>query len=508
VLFLAAMAAVLAGADSPTPDGIYKRAAGDLFANVPRAKWRYTRYLSLQAIPESERLKFVQSLHFTVNSLSWRSTIVHPEVIGEDQILYRIDLESLGWDRDSRIAQRAEWERRGVKFKFKDAREEKLFLDPWDAMVQKEPYFKTSAKVNGELIRGWIDPVVAQQASAATYSGSFVLRADWFLAHAWTEKDRGGFYSLFLMIPPTEQELYKVLLIPIDTVERAAQLRYGGAVAKSIVAFHNRGLEVFYSPYGRGAKYFWRTYDVLRDDLPEKNIHVSTGGTIVHDGRETIGSLPNGFQFYGVYDGKGKQVEVVPQGIALDMRRETLDQDRNVINAIKCVSCHEAGINPYEDRIGFSILHPQIGLAPFSKDKARATGRAYELSDYYRIAEKGGLVREVLRHQEAYAEAVFDANELTPEDNAQRAVGWYDDYVYRLVSLRQASREIGLPVEDTRKALQLAVRKGVVTPTINDATATVLSSDQGVSRTQFEASFGNIMRGIVHPWEQGIQIKH
>lgn len=490
---------------SETPNEVYGRASSDLFRNVAPDKRRVTRYLSLQAYPEADRMKVIQSLDFAINSLSWRSTIVHGVIVGGDRLLYQIDTEALGWDRESRIAQRAEWEKRGVKFAFKDQHEEARFLDPWESMAAREPYFKTS-QINArhELIRGWIDPILEERTRLASYSSNLVLRADWFLAHSLTEKDRGGFYSLLLMIPQTEQELYKVLLIPIETVERAAQLRYGGAVAKSIVAFHNRGLEVFYSPYGRGAKYFWRTYDVLRDDLAEKNVNVSLGGTLKHDGRETIGSLPNGMQFYGVYDGKGKQVEVVPQGIAIDMRRDTLDQDRNVINAVKCVSCHEAGINPYEDRIGFSILHPQIGLGTFSYDRARASGRAYELSDYYRIAEKGGLAREVLRHQEAYAEAMLDVNEMTPEDNARRVIGWYDAYVYRLIGLNQAAREMGLTIEQAREALRHTEDPARHTP---DSTLVVLSSDQQVSRTQWEASFGNAMRAQVFPWEHDIQEK-
>lgn len=519
-VLVAAFAAALAAEIPVSPNEVHGLAAADLFTNVPAHKRRVTRYLALSAVWRGDqgldRSRFIQANDYGLNHVHFRSGIIRSRflggsaesadlaILGDDQLLIRVDLQSLGWDRPARLARLEELERRGVKFKFKDAAERNRFLDPWEDFARSDPYFKANEfNAKGEFVRGWLDPAVVNRVRKETYSESFIVRADWLLPRLLTEKDRGGFYSELLMLPATEADLYKAFLVPIDAIERADQLRFGGAVATSIVAFRNRGLELLPSPYGAGARYIWRTYDFLKDDVKEKNIYDSLAGTLQHDGREVIGSLPNGLQWYMLFDGKGKQVEVVPQNIALDMRRGTPDRDRSVVNAVKCISCHDLGINKYTDLVGPTIAGKRegVGLFPFTRDvyaadKAEAVAaREASVLDYYRVAVEGGLEREVNRHQESFAEAAKAVNDLPPEDSARAVLSWFDSYVHDLVSLPQAAAEMGLTVEAARGAL-------IRTDTVRASSALrMLAGGQPISRSQWEANFGSAMRALRYPWD-------
>ena len=156
--FCLVVAVVAAGRAPPTPDEVYQAAALDLAERVPPDRRRVIRYLSLQAVPLEERPKFLQSLVFALNCVSFRSQIVQPVVIGEDRLLVRIDLEALGWDRESRIARRARLALSGVTFTFKTTAEEARFLDIWESFVQLDPYWKVSqVDAKGVASRGWLD---------------------------------------------------------------------------------------------------------------------------------------------------------------------------------------------------------------------------------------------------------------------------------------------------------------------------------------------------------------
>lgn len=489
--FAAVLFAVLAAAIA-SPDAVFKLAALDLAERVPATKRRVTRYLSLHAIPVEDRPKFLQSLTFAINSVSFRTQIVQPVVLGDDRLLVRLDLESLAWDRDSRIARRARLEQSGVKFTFADTTAENRFLDPWEEFVAADPFFKVTHEEKGHVVRGWLDPVVEEATRKLSYSSSFILRADWLLPRLLLEKDQGGFYSQTLMFPPNEGDLYKLFGIDIKLIDRENQLRQGGAVLESVVALHNRELQLIPSLYGYDERFIWRTFDVKNDDVGEKNVLETFGGGLKHDGREIIGTLPNGLHWYYLADAAGKQVSVVPQAIALDMRRDPFGsiRDRNVVNAYKCIACHGpvAGTQPFDDVISKAIVDPKIALAVISKDKYKVSDKTQALEEYY----LSGLAKRISRQQSSYADRVIACNDLDAEGNAERLVSYVDRYTWDLVKPEQAMREMGLPADQCLDAWRLSGSSQLV----------VLSSGQPLRRAAWEKVFGDAMKAVVWPWEK------
>jgi hypothetical protein len=497
---LAAAAMLILATD--TPDEVYRRAALDLAERVPPEKRRVTRYLSLHAVPADERWKFVQALDFAVNSVSFRSQIVHPALVDADRLLYRVDLQSLGWDIESRRARIARLKLSGVDFKLA-GEAERLFADVWEAFARDDPYFKVSqVDGKGKLVRGWLEPVLEERTRRETYSSSFILRADWLLPRLLLEKQQGGYYSAVLMLPGNEADLYRYVGVDSKFVDRDPQLKVGGAtLGPSIVALHNRELQLRPNLYGYDEKAFWVTFDVLNDADKARNVLETFGGKIKHDGREVIFTLPNGLHAYSLFDGAGKQVAVVPQAIALDMRPKSLSRDRNVLNAIACISCHGpvAGIQPFVDPVRKGILDAEIGLAVVTNDKRRFVEVTEDLEAYYRLAEKGGIERDVTRQQESYARRVLAVNELDPKTNAERVMDWFNRYIHDLVTPEMAAADMGLPVAEARALWRTSGNSQLV--------ALSGSGSPAIRRAGWEGgAYGVAMREQTFYWESTVNV--
>lgn len=474
-----------------TPDALYKTAALDLAERTSPDKRRVTRYLSLHAVPENQRAEFTRILTFALNSASFRGQFAKPLPVDGTPLL-RVDLESLGWDRDSRIARRARLVQSGVTFAFKDAVAENQFLDPWEAFAVADPYWKvTQVDAKGYPSRGWLDPVVEEATRKLSNSANLLLRADWLLPKLLTEKEQGGFYSALLMFPADETSLYKLFGIDIALVDRENQLKQGGAVLESVVALHNRELQQIPSLFGYDERFIWRTFDFAVDDVGNKSVLEAFAGTVKHDGREIIGSLPNGLHWYYLADAAGKQVAVVPQAIALDMRTDNFGaiKDRNVINAYKCISCHGpvSGTYPFDDVVGKAIVTPEIALAVIAKDKKKVADRKQAIEEYY-LSDLG---KKIARQQESYGERVKACNGVEPGPNSEQLVAWIDRYIWGLVNLEQASREMGY---DQAAAVDILRKSG-------NPQLIVLSAGQPIRRAAFEKAWADAMRAIVYPWE-------
>jgi len=473
-----------------TPDDVYKQAALDLAEKVSPGKRRVTRYLSLHAVPENQRAEFTRILTFALNSTSFRGQFAKPLPIAGTPLL-RIDLEALGWDRDSRIARRSRLEQSGVKFAFKDVAAENKFLDPWEEFAAADVYFKVTQVTAGIPSRGWIDPVVEEVTRKLSNSSNLLLRADWLLPKLLTEKEQGGYYSALLMFPPNETDLYKLFGVDIAFVDRENQLKQGGAVLESVVALHNRELQQIPSLFGYDERFIWRTFDFAVDDVGDKSVLESFAGTVKHDGREIIGSLPNGLHWYYLADAVGKQVAVVPQAIALDMRTDNFGaiKDRNVINAYKCISCHGpvSGTYPFDDVVGKAIVTPEIALAVIAKDKKKVADRQQAIEEYY-LSDLG---KKISRQQESYGARVKACNGVEPGPNSEQLISWIDRYVWGLVSLEQAAREMGRDVPAAVGILRASGNPQLI----------VLSAGQPIRRAAFEKAWVDAMRAVVYPWE-------
>ncbi len=466
-----------------TPDTLFNTAYADLIKNVPPDKRQTTRYLDLTGVLQPDRENFDHALVMTANSMTWRPRIIKGfHYVTPD--LIRISLEELGWDYATRLQRYNLMLKAGVTPI--DPAKLKRILDIWETFAAADPYFKAPYS----YYRGWVNPEVEVSARNTSYSIRFILRANWLLPKLWVEAKQGGFYSAVHLFPPKEADLYKLLGVNIEQADRDPLLRAGGGVLNSIVALHNRELQLLPSLYGPdNMKFVWRTFDVAKDEVGKKNILDQHAGTLDLDGREVIGTLPNGMHWYQLFDANGNQVDVVPQNIALDMRPDPNIRDRNVLTAYKCLACHGpvSGTYPFDDVVAKAALTPGIGLGVIGKDKREVAVIQAALEDYYR-----SLAGTITAQQTSYANVVKEMNGLAPGLNSEIVVGFFDKYTWALVSPAQGALEMGLPLA---AAIDYWRNSG-------NSQLIVLSGGHDIRRAAWEKSFGEGMLGARYPWEK------
>lgn len=499
-----------------SPNDEYQVALADLTGQVTPESRLTTRYASLKAVPLERRQDFLTAFIFALNSTSTSSQFFRPVVIGD---LVRIDLSALNWDRDFRTEELRRLEEEGVPFSFKDPVLKNRFIDIWEDFGAADTYYRVT---QGQR-RGWIDP--GNDIAARAFSGSqkFLLRADWLLTRILVEAKDSGYYSQLLLLPTNEANLYKRFGQNIKTIERFNQLRHGGAViGPSIVALHNRELQEIPSSFGYDFKFIWRTFDFAKDaDDPTKNVFRSLAGTAIHDGREIIGTLPNGLHWYYLSDGKGAQANVVPQNVALDQRSKRGISDPNVTNAIKCMDCHTpvSGIYPFQDRVKGAVISPEIALAVIAKEKeirtefvpvigpppsqprlqiqyaspmndairAQVLNRVKDLEEYYLT----NLTDRVVQQQDSYGRRLLICNGLAPAETASNLVDAFNTYKINLVDPTQAAREMGLSLDDAVPLLRASGNQDLI----------LLSNGMSIRRAVWEAAYPDVARVPVFPWE-------
>lgn len=473
-----------------TPNDMYVAASIDQTTNVPPEKHVVVRYLDFHVYPDSERESAIKSMTFALNSTSLKTNFFTPVMLN-NKTLMRIDLKELGWDKSSRADKLAILEKFGVKFKLDNAEKKRIFLDVWETFAQADKFFAvTTPDAKGYIHRGWLDPVLEDRVRTISQSSKLVLRADWLLPRLLLEKKFGGFYSDLLMFPATEGDLYKSFGTNVDFVDSNNQLKQGGAVLRSIVALNNRELQLIPSYFGFDEKFIWRTFDFNQVGKAETSVIQSFGGTAKHNGREIIGSLPNGLHWYYLADAVGNQVADVPPDIAQDKRQGPINvRERRVINAYKCISCHgeASGTYPFQDVVLKAIKNPNIALTVINKDKDKAEATKELLEEYY----NSKLGKAVARQQESYSARVKDCNGMTSSENSQVLVDYIETYTYENVSQQQAANEMGVNL-DVAKEYWKNSGNGV---------ASFLLSGEEVPRADWESAFSDVMQSIVYPWE-------
>lgn len=470
--------AAIAAPPAETPGEIHLAAFVDL-SRLPVADHPYTRYLSLHAVPPAGRTAYFSAITFALNSVSWRSTLYVPVRIGP--ALIRLNLEGMGWDVESRSSRIERLRLQGIDVA-------NFRADCWEEFARLDPYFFTSSVDSyGASFRGWTDPAADYALRLATGASKAVVRADWLLSKLLIDDvagNKGGLYSQALLLPATENDLFKVFGIDLKFVESDPQLKSGGAVLESIVALHNRELQLFPSLYGHDERFIWRSLDVNDDKAGDKSVIDSLIGTLKRDGSEYIGTLPNGLHWYWVGNAVGKQVAVVPQGVAID-QRQTPERikDRSVINAYKCMSCHgqTSGIFPFTDVIGPAILSPAIALASKRKDGKQA------VEDYY----LGGLADKLSRQNESYVARVKACNGLASGDNSSAVVERIESYLYDVVTPEQAARDMGRELDAAR----------ILWRSSGSNQNLFLSAGQSIKRGAWERSYRDAQQADHYPWD-------
>lgn len=505
-----------------TPNDSFNTAYADLVKNVPVDQRYVTRYLDETGVVPSpaeiayqvqsdvtipanqkeaakatrrvaaakEKADFERSLLMTLNSLSWRPQLVKSLHHVTDTIV-RINLTDLGWDSGFRTSRFNLMQKFGVRSLVTDNK----FLDIWETFAAADVYYQTPQVYNYQVYRGWIDPEVELSARNISCSTKFIIRANFLMPRLWVEKGQGGFYSQVLMLPPLEADLYKGMGVPVEFIDKDSTLKAGGAVLESVVALHNRELQLLPSIYGKdNMKFIWRTFDVEKDGDQKDSVLEAFAGTVNFKGREIIGTSPNGTHWYYLCDNKGKQVDFVPQTIAIDMRPGDNIKDRTVYNAYKCLSCHGpvSGTYPFNDAVSKALLTPGIVLGVVGKDKKANAVQRQILEDYYR-----NLDGAITQQQESYANVIKELNGLAPGVNSENVVGFFDKYTWRLVSPNQAALEMGLPLADAIDYWRYSGNSQLI----------VLSGGHDIRRAAWEKSFADAMLGARYSWDKTVKAK-
>lgn len=474
---------LLSQAPSQIPE-IHAAALADLLT-VPPEQRRDIRYLSLHAAsPGEQRESLYRATLFALNSTSFRTTFTKP-VLSYKGLLIRLHLSSIGWDTGHRSARIERLKSQGVDVSTFKA-------DLWEEISLDDPYFAVTVPYNGTVLRGWVDPVVDAELRKQTYASRAIVRADWLVTKILLEKENGGYYSQALLHPPKESDFYKVYALDESRFASDAQLHFGGVVADSFVALHARELQLVHALYGRDEQFLWRTFDFASDGLGDQSPIEKLGGTVRHDGREIITTLPNGLHAYYLADGKGTQVAVVPQAIAIDQRSGVFERlkDRSVISAYKCVSCHgpSGGIQPFQDIIADAILSPNIGLAVFAYGSDRQNVLRETLSEYYLT----DLPSRIRKQNASYTARLKECNGLDPGANAVAVNDVVESYIYGLVTPEQAAREMGVDLPVAR----------VQWRTSGNSYLVLLSAGKSIRRAAWESAFRDAMTAATYPWEK------
>lgn len=438
-----------------TPATIYQLIAVELAETPPERRYE-TRFIThwpykAEQIEEAERV-----LLFWLPSLSHRRQIVAPRRV--PGLGWKVYLSDYGWTHDA-----------------------------WEKLVEKSPYWAVSTAANYVVDRGWIDPTVEYAVREATTSVCCVERADRFLAKTGTDIKFGGVYSHFLQLPETEPQLLQQLGIDEKFLADNYLLRGGSVLGgASIVARHNRELQLLPSPVGLDERFFWRSLD-MDSDAGEQSVLENYLGTVKFKGGEHIWSLRNGLHGYFIMNDKREQVAEVPVQIAQDHENP---HDARVIVPYKCVSCHmpKNGIRHFDDVISRMALNPNVGLAVISKGHY-ANGQLREaLEDYY----LSDLAREITNHQASYARVVRETTGATPLEISESYVKLIDQYFYAPVDKEAASRELGV------EAIQL---ERYLSQTGNQQLLAILTGE-GIPREAFENAFADGMRARIYKWER------
>lgn len=489
-LFLALFALI---GQPATPDAVTRLAFLDVHDDTLAEDRRYTRYLSMHAVPAGDRPALRKVVDYATNATSFRSEFGHPEPVGD--LLLKVDLRKSGWDYPARRKRLAELERRGVRFDFADAEARRIFLDPWEALGRLDPYFEANHHdASGHLVIGWVDTAVTNAIRRETYSNKPVLRADWAIGAILHEKSFGGIYGDLLMHPPKEADGYKALLIDIEAANRDNQLRQGGAVLASTVALNNRELRLTYNPYPLGGGYYWETDDFNVDARGDKSILERFAGATKHDGRETIYSLPNRLQAYRLFDGSGNSVDVVPESIAQVKEPLLPPRETRVVNSYKCIECHLSGIRDFSDVVRKTFLKREFKLKVRSYDPHVVDDQIEALEDYY----SSTLGTTIRAQQESYVKALKEACGMDGNATATNVVSAVEVYRHDLVTPEMAAREMGYDPDWSRLAWMGAsfpyTTYGVRYE--GNPQLAVLASGQGIKRAAWEQSVADAMRMV------------
>jgi tetratricopeptide (TPR) repeat protein len=369
----------------------------------------FARYFTLShlwnaGLSEDEMQTFRRGLSKLINSLSWQTEIVKPQMIDPAGTVLRIDLRDYRWGPVA-----------------------------WRRILEQYPY---------GVIAGIPEVRVIALATGCELA---YVRADWFVFAA----SRPPLYHDLLQLPATARELEEALKIDVAADIQGERVARAG-FNSSGVSRNNRLIERHATAYGA----YWKSYDFAgntgRQNLFAHPLGPGTeDGLFRHDGGEIIFSLPNGLQVYLLVDGQGNRINEGPIQI-VSVKNQA---DPRVINGVSCMFCHARGMIDKSDEIrshvaknadAFAEAEAKTILALYPPEKDFKSLLQKDAERFRRAVEATGVklgatepVAALVGRFEAELDLVTAAAEagLTPADFL-RALNRSGELAQRLGTLR------------------------------------------------------------------------
>lgn len=401
--------------------------ASDLKDALP-SRVKGTRYLTLTHLynacaSDDEIAIYRAGAVKLLNSLSHNSTLVKLETIDAEKTILRFNIDDLGWSTSD-----------------------------WDKLVAADPY----AVAPDTTLFSFL---TAQTATALPF-----VRADWFGNVA----SRPPLYNALLRLPNTFGELQKQIGVDVAADIKALRVKRAG-FQNSGVSKNNRLVERHDIQTG----YFWTSYDFSgnRGNQSLFDFPLGPGGGefgFVHNGGESIFSLPNGMQGYYLNNAKGEKLDAGPVEIVFDRNHP---EDPRVINGISCMGCHDAGIKKARDEIRERDFADRR-FPREARDRIDAMfPKAEEMDDI--------LAQDLQRFASALTRSGVSPN-LREKKSGSEPVTALSDFYDGPVDLKLAAAEYGL----TKEQFVTAANGNP------DTVALARRLDQGnIPRDQFETDF-------------------
>jgi hypothetical protein len=492
-----------------TADSSVKFAVGDLLT-IPFEDQKYIRYFSLYNIPKAKRREYAAVFSFVCNSLSTRRKMYIPEFVGaSDETVIRVDIRNYNWKPEpleklglkgsgvrpfpepyfhyvvdkpitekvkvkKKITEKVPWkDNRGIQYVTKDGK-------PAFKEVEKEVEVEEIVANRREYcpeIAPWLDPLANKTLYTNCCTSFPIYRLDWFVAN--------------VIVPPAYFDLlglgnnikdFEKLAFANEELAKLARAQDKAVVIASIVARNNRTL--IRSPTFTGG-YIWGSKDSLKsvDDRDYvKNLLNET-----FDATEDIASLPNGLQFYFLTDGKGTRLDEANPNVAVD----NTAVDRVVRTGRSCMICHADGIRPINDEIRSltrKLQDPkQVQLLITRKEDA------FKIDDLF----SSDLDEQIIKDQNYYRAAVARATGLQSEVVSKTLNEIYNNYVERLMTIEDISREMGINVNGLDAYIK-ASKDNVVLGLLKTPTRPIRRDQWETCFGRFEILIGARKQGLDH----------
>lgn len=491
-----------------TADSSVKFAVGDLLT-LPPEDQKYMRYFSLYNIPKAKRRDYAAVFSFVCNSLSTRRKMYIPEFVGaSDETVIRVDIRWYDWKPETleklglkgsgvkpfpepyfhyvldkpvlekvkvkkKITERVPWKneygqqyQRDGKLLFKDVEKE---VEVEEVVANKREYCPEIAP--------WLDPVANKALYTKCCTSFPIFRLDWFICNAILAPAYYDILGLGKNIKDFEK-----LVFANEELAKAAHAQDQAVVVASIVARNNRTM--VRSPTITGG-YIWGTRDSLKS--VDDRDYVKFILDHKFDATEDIASLPNGLQVYFLTDGKGARLDFADPNIAID----NTANDRIVRTGRSCMVCHSDGIRPINDEIRSltrKLQDPkQIQLLIARKEDA------YRIEDLF----SSDLDEQIIKDQNYYRAAVARATGLQSEVVSKTLNEIYNNYVERLLTIEDISREMGINVNGLDAYIK-ASKDNVVLGLLKTPTRPIRRDQWETCFGRFEILIGARKQGLDH----------